>query len=626
MSVTIAPPMFLQFLNQNNSGSPAIGYQLFTYQAGTTTKQATWTDSTQTVQNANPLPLDGNGVGNLWGDPTLAYKFVWAPANDTDPPTSPLRTVDNLYFPLNIAALTQSVLGSILYPRTAAESAAGVTPVNYSYPAHSSVGYVMLERYGGGIGVSATANSVAFASAVLVSGQVDCPIGITAGLGTWSFNQPWVLSGTGQSLAGNGPPVGGTGATGCRVIGIRGRPDISFTGISTSADCITLGGANLPQVELRDLVINFNGSSGSPNGRDGIVILGSSHPIVDNILTLNSQRDAFVLAPSGTSAEWIERGEFSLSLYFCGRHAVNMSLQGTANPFINECVWKILEVRGVSFITAGGNAIAHNAASGLGGAAKSADHVFLKTVFDCRYVTSAPPAGYTDILPDTSPVKAYGGVLQNWVFIAPAWENTGAVLVGSGTLYNVSTNSGAGTIHGLTMLGALTNSFWSNTTPDPAITQLFNFDSSYLLTALQGPLTITGQNNETNLVLSGQTTASTQPDISVSRTGTASSTFGESAGIELSNSTGSTGFSLQEFTSFGIFFGFVSGAWTELARILASGVHGGLQLGQKSAMYSGTGAPSGIGVTGDYYFRQDTPGTANQRIYVNNGGTWNGIV
>jgi hypothetical protein len=158
MSVTIAPPMFLQFLNQNNSGSPAIGYQLFTYEAGTSIKQATWTDSTQTVQNANPLPLDGNGVGNFWGDPTLAYKFVWAPANDTDPPTSPIRTVDNLYFPLNLAALTQGVLGLILYPRTQAEIAAGVTPVNFVYPPGS------YQRYGMD-GTGATDSSAAFLKA-----------------------------------------------------------------------------------------------------------------------------------------------------------------------------------------------------------------------------------------------------------------------------------------------------------------------------------------------------------------------------------------------------------------------------------------------------------------------------
>jgi len=52
-----------------------------------------------------------------------------------------------------------------------------------------------------------------------------------------------------------------------------------------------------------------------------------------------------------------------------------------------------------------------------------------------------------------------------------------------------------------------------------------------------------------------------------------------------------------------------------------------LQLSNASAFTSGTGVPSsGFGNNGDYYYRQDTPGTANQRIYVKSAGAWIGIV
>lgn len=45
------------------------------------------------------------------------------------------------------------------------------------------------------------------------------------------------------------------------------------------------------------------------------------------------------------------------------------------------------------------------------------------------------------------------------------------------------------------------------------------------------------------------------------------------------------------------------------------------------SLYSGSGAPAaGLGADGDYYFRTDTPGVANQRIYVNSAGAWTGIV
>lgn len=172
MSVTLSPPMFLQFMNPNNTGAPAAGLQLFTYIAGTSTKQATWTDSTQVTQNNNPLPLDALGGANVWGDPSLAYKFVWAPANDTDPPTSPIRTVDNLYFPLTLAALTQQVLGTLIYPRTVAEIAASVTPTNFIYPADP---YVDPRRYGAdptGVSVSTTAVQKAINVALQANGLV----------------------------------------------------------------------------------------------------------------------------------------------------------------------------------------------------------------------------------------------------------------------------------------------------------------------------------------------------------------------------------------------------------------------------------------------------------------------
>lgn len=41
----------------------------------------------------------------------------------------------------------------------------------------------------------------------------------------------------------------------------------------------------------------------------------------------------------------------------------------------------------------------------------------------------------------------------------------------------------------------------------------------------------------------------------------------------------------------------------------------------------GTGAPAGgLGANGDFYFRGDTPGVANQRIYIKSAGVWVGIV
>jgi microcystin-dependent protein len=81
------------------SGQPAVGNQLFFYVAGSVnTKLNTYTDSTGAVANSNPLVLNATGEPSteVWFTEGLAYKVVYAPAGDTDPPTSPIWTVDNL--------------------------------------------------------------------------------------------------------------------------------------------------------------------------------------------------------------------------------------------------------------------------------------------------------------------------------------------------------------------------------------------------------------------------------------------------------------------------------------------------------------------------------------------------
>jgi hypothetical protein len=121
----------------DNAGNPLNGGLLFTYVATTTTKLATYQDQAGAL-NANPVKLDFRGEANVWLDPTLTYKFVLAPEGDTDPPTRPIWSVDNIRAGISLADLTQQIIGGILYPRTANEAARSVTPINYWYP----VGYV----------------------------------------------------------------------------------------------------------------------------------------------------------------------------------------------------------------------------------------------------------------------------------------------------------------------------------------------------------------------------------------------------------------------------------------------------------------------------------------------------
>lgn len=172
----ILSPLPIQRFYDNNN-NPAVKGQLFTYVAGTTTKQATYLDAAGTP-NTNPIILDFRGEGSIWLDPTLTYKFVFAPANDTDPPANPFWTVDN------ISSLYSGTIDwtQIVYDQTDAELAAGVTPVNTNIPHHNAIGIILPERYGAvGNGnsadlVNAALDTAAIISAITLANTINCPI------------------------------------------------------------------------------------------------------------------------------------------------------------------------------------------------------------------------------------------------------------------------------------------------------------------------------------------------------------------------------------------------------------------------------------------------------------------
>ena len=76
----------------------------------------------------------------------------------------------------------------------------------------------------------------------------------------------------------------------------------------------------------------------------------------------------------------------------------------------------------------------------------------------------------------------------------------------------------------------------------------------------------------------------------------------------------------------------VSGAGVEVAGLQNLGATGGITLDTSAHLSSGTGAPTIAGTAGDFFFRTDTPTTADQRIYVctvsgaAGAATWVGIV
>ena len=87
----VTPTAKAQFIDA--AGIPLAGGFLYTYEAGTTTPQATYTDSTGATANSNPIVLDSRGEANIWLG-SANYKFKLTDANGTE-----IWTVDNIAAP-----------------------------------------------------------------------------------------------------------------------------------------------------------------------------------------------------------------------------------------------------------------------------------------------------------------------------------------------------------------------------------------------------------------------------------------------------------------------------------------------------------------------------------------------
>ena len=66
----------------DNNGELLTAGVLYSYQAGSTTQQATYTDSTGTIQNPNPIPFSSGARVSIWLSSGALYKFVLCLQND----------------------------------------------------------------------------------------------------------------------------------------------------------------------------------------------------------------------------------------------------------------------------------------------------------------------------------------------------------------------------------------------------------------------------------------------------------------------------------------------------------------------------------------------------------------
>jgi hypothetical protein len=160
---TLSPDPKLTFFDNNGVIIP--GGLVFTYAAGTTTKQATYSDVALSVPNTNPIVLDSAGRCTIFLTPGQSYKFAVSPANDTDPPSSPYWTQDNIAsvptFTPGLDVLGTAGVNITLNQTAFLSDGSGGLNAGQWYVGDSTNGYS-----------SSLADSVGFATASVLSGQI----------------------------------------------------------------------------------------------------------------------------------------------------------------------------------------------------------------------------------------------------------------------------------------------------------------------------------------------------------------------------------------------------------------------------------------------------------------------
>jgi hypothetical protein len=157
MSTGFLSPVGLILQVFSDQGIVGSGFKINTYVGGSvSTPLTTYTDSTLTVANANPLVLSSAGrlTTSVWVPAGTLMKIVLTDASNN---VIPNGTIDN------IPAFND--FGTALFPRNQSEINAGVTPTNYGYQ------WGDVRRYGA-VGDGSTDDTTAFQNALSAnSGQ-----------------------------------------------------------------------------------------------------------------------------------------------------------------------------------------------------------------------------------------------------------------------------------------------------------------------------------------------------------------------------------------------------------------------------------------------------------------------
>lgn len=274
----ISPAPILQFFS--DAGDPLAGGKLYTYIAGTTTPQTTYTDQTGVTANTNPVILNARGEASVWLG-TSSYKFLLKTSLEVT-----IWTIDN------IAGAGTNV--SPTFSGTATFSGnvvvAGATTLGDAYNDTVTIN---------GTGVSVP-NGLNFDSGTLYIDATNNRVGV----GTAAPGDTLDVNGTIRS---NGLTRSTAGALTINASNVAGTIDVKTAGI-TRITVTAAGVASYGSYEIGYRSVPFVASAGETAA---ITIRGSAYATTGGITipaNIFAAGDAFSIYNDSASAVTITQG------------------------------------------------------------------------------------------------------------------------------------------------------------------------------------------------------------------------------------------------------------------------------------------------------------------------------
>jgi hypothetical protein len=175
----------------DNNGNPLSGGKLYSYEAGTTTPQATYTNVNGTTAHTNPIVLDSAGrvaTGEIWVTASQNYKFVLKTSTEVT-----IATWDNITGINGTGIATNAEF--VAYDPPFANSVSTNVEAKLAE-------YVSIQDFGASPSATAAANTAAIQAAI-DSGVKN----ILVPKGNYSFVPPLSVNSDGVSLIGDGYSV-----------------------------------------------------------------------------------------------------------------------------------------------------------------------------------------------------------------------------------------------------------------------------------------------------------------------------------------------------------------------------------------------------------------------------------